>query len=227
MSRISRSAVLGVVLAGGLSRRYGTDKAFARLGDASLVRRAARSLEPVVARVVVVANDVEGHEAEGLPVRSDLVPGIGPLGGLHTAVSWAVEDGYRGVVVVATDMPFVPSGLLEALVDRLGTEMAVVPESRSPRGFEPLCAAYDVACLPAIECAIDREDRAVVSFFDDVHVGRLDLAVVSRHGDPETIFFNVNRPEDRARAAELLARPRVSGTRADRASRISEEEKTT
>lgn len=224
MSRSSRASVLGAVLAGGLSRRFGTDKAFARLGDASLVRRAARSLAPAVARVVVVANDVEGHEAEGLPVRSDLVPGIGPLGGLHTAVSWALEDRYRGVVVVATDMPFVPSSLLEVLVDRLGPGMAVVPESRSPRGFEPLCAAYDVACLPAIQSAIDREDRAVISFFDDVRVERLDLADVSRHGDPETIFFNVNRPEDRARAAELLARLQACGTGADRASRISEEE---
>lgn len=84
-----RSDVLGVVLAGGQSLRYGSDKAFAMLGGVSLVRRSARALEPATGRVVLVANETEKHEAAGLPVRPDLVPGVGALGGVHTAVAWA------------------------------------------------------------------------------------------------------------------------------------------
>ncbi|MBT8477816.1 MAG: NTP transferase domain-containing protein, partial [Gemmatimonadetes bacterium] len=82
-----RRQLLGVVLAGGRSTRYGSDKAFAELGGTSLVRRAARTLRPEAGRVVVVANDVEKHRSEDLPVRPDRVAGIGPLGGLHTAVA--------------------------------------------------------------------------------------------------------------------------------------------
>lgn len=205
MTPVPRSSILGVILAGGRSLRFGSDKAFANLGGVSLVSRAARSLDPVAARVVVVANDVKRHEVEGVAVRPDLIPGIGPLGGLHTAVSWAAEEGLQSAVVLATDMPFVPSALLLDLTGKLGPGVAVVPESRSPRGCEPLCAAYDVACLPAIEAAIERGDRAVVSFFADVDVRCLDLSVVSSHGDPDVIFFNVNRPEDRNLADELLA----------------------
>jgi len=205
MSATSRSEILGVVLAGGRSMRYGSDKAFADLGGISLARRAARTLETVAGRVVVVANDVERHAPAGLPVRPDLIPGIGPLGGLHTAVAWSAEERLRGVIVLATDMPFVPASLVEALTEDLDPGIAVVPASRGPRGLEPLCAAYGVGCLPAIEAAIERGDRAVVSFFPDVDVRLMDLAVVSTHGDPDTIFFNVNRPEDHLRADELLA----------------------
>jgi molybdopterin-guanine dinucleotide biosynthesis protein A len=199
------AALLGVVLAGGRSTRYGSDKAFADLGGIPLVERAVRTLGPVARRVVVVANDVSGHAAAAWTVRPDLVPGIGPLGGLHTAVAWAVEEGFGGVVVLATDMPFVPSSLLEELAARLERGGAVVPASRGRRGFEPLCAAYHVDCLAAIEAAIERGDRAVISFFPQVDTRIVDLADVASHGDPDTMFFNVNRPEDYLRADELLA----------------------
>ena len=204
MSGASRSAILGAVLAGGRSLRFGSDKAFAELGGLSLARRAARALETVADRVVVVANDIERHEPTGLPVRPDLVAGIGPLGGLLTAVSWAAEEHLRGVAVLATDMPLVPPSLLAMLTGKLDPGVAVVPASRGPRGFEPLCAAYDVGCLPAIEAAIRRGGRAVVSFFPDVDVRLVDLSAVASCGDPDRIFFNVNRPEDQLRADELL-----------------------
>jgi molybdopterin-guanine dinucleotide biosynthesis protein A len=223
MITVPRSAILGVILAGGRSRRFGSDKAFANVGGVSLVRRAARSLDPAAGRVVVVANDVEKHELEGLSVRPDLIPGVGPLGGLHTAVSWVAEEDLRGVLVLATDMPFVPPRLLQALAARLGPGVAVVPKSRSRRGFEPLCAAYDVACLPAIEAAIERGDRAVVSFFADVEVRYLDLAEVSSHGDPDAMFFNVNRPEDERRADELVAGRHAVDTGTGQGTRTPEE----
>ena len=221
MNGDARSDILGVVLAGGRSRRYGSDKAFAELGGVSLVHRAARTLLPLAGRVVVVANDLDRHSLEGKPVRPDLVSGIGPLGGLHTAIAWAAEEGLRGAVVLATDMPFVPTPLLEDLVSRLDLDAAVVPASHGPRGFEPLCAAYDVGCLPAIEAAIERGDRAVISFFPAVDLRILELARVSSYGDPDTMFFNVNRPEDHLRADALLATLRAEEPEPD--TRILEE----
>lgn len=210
MSGGPRSDILGVVLAGGRSRRYGSDKAFAELGGVSLVQRTVRTLRPLAARVVVVANDLDRHSAVEQTVRPDLVCGIGPLGGLHTAVAWAAEEGMRGAVVLATDMPFVPTPLLEDLVGALEPGAAVVPASRGPRGFEPLCAAYDVGCLRAIEAAIEKGDRAVISFFPAVDLRIVKLARVSSYGDPDTMFFNVNRPEDHVRADALLAALRAA-----------------
>jgi molybdopterin-guanine dinucleotide biosynthesis protein A len=223
MSGGPRSDILGVVLAGGRSRRYGSDKAFAELGGVSLVDRAAQTLLPLADRVVVVANDLDRHSLTGKPVRPDLVSGIGPLGGLHTAVAWAAEEGMSGAVVLATDMPFVPTALLEDLVGKLERGAAVVPTSNGPRGFEPLCAAYDVGCLPPIEEAIERGDRAVISFFPAVDLRIVELARVSSHGDPDTMLFNVNRPEDYLRAAALLATLRAAEPGSDADVRIPEE----
>ena len=196
---------LGAVLAGGQSRRFGRDKAFADLGGSALVKRAERALGPAVARVVVIANDVTAHGAVGRDVRADIIPGIGPLGGLHAAVAWASEQGLEGAAVLATDMPFVPASLFAALADRLGTFDAAVPESRGPRGFEPLCGLYRTSCLGEIEAAIRRGDRSVVSFFPDIAVSVLPLSDVERHGDAERMFFNVNRPQDHVHADRLLA----------------------
>jgi len=197
--------LLGAVLAGGRSSRYGSNKAFAEFGGQSLVERAVRTLEPVAAAVGIIAND-PGDYPEEIPLRPDLVPGLGPLGGLQSALAWADDEGLDGALVLATDMPFVPVALVAALAGRVEARAAVVPASTGPRGLEPLCAAYHVGCLEAVTAAIDRGERAMISFFPEVRVRVLDLGVVSSFGDPDTIFFNVNRPVDRDRADAWLAR---------------------
>jgi molybdopterin-guanine dinucleotide biosynthesis protein A len=195
---------LGVVLAGGGNRRYGSHKALASVAGVRLVDRVTAALGSTVDRVVLVANEIDAYSPIGLPVRPDARPGTGVLGGILTGVSWAAEDGLDLAVVVACDMPFLPASLLKELVERGGSEWITIPASDGPRGMEPLCAAYGVGCLPAIEAALDRGDRAVVSFLRDVAVRRLELEAVRRHGDPAHIFLNVNRPEDRERAERLL-----------------------
>lgn len=197
--------VFGAVLAGGRSRRFGSDKALAELGGESLLERAVHKLERVAARVGIVANE-SATRAGSVAVRPDEIPEIGPLGGLYTALGWAVEEGTEGVIVLATDMPFVPVGLLVALAEGLDAGTAVVPASRGPRGLEPLCAAYHVDCLDAVTDAVERGERAVISFFPAVRVRVLEPRLVSTFGDPEEIFFNVNRPADQERARELLGR---------------------
>ena len=214
--------LLGAVLAGGRSSRYGSNKALADLGGLSLVERAVRTLEPVAATVGIIAND-SGVYPDEVPVRPDLVPDLGPLGGLHSALTWAGDEGLDGVVVLATDMPFVPVALVAALAGRVEARAAVVPASTGPRGLEPLCAAYHVACLEAVTAAIDRGDRAMISFFPEIRVRVLDLGVVSAFGDPDMIFFNVNRPGDRHRADAWLARG-GQPERGTRSTRGSEEE---
>ena len=197
--------VLGALLAGGRSRRFGSNKAFARVGGLELVHRAAGSLAPVTGTVVLIADDAGSYSDEGFEIRPDRVPGVGALGGIATAVAWAREEELRGAVVLACDMPFVPTALLAELARRLREDNAVLPASSGPRGLEPLCAAYGVECLGAIDAAIARGDRPVISFLPDIQVELLEAGDVATFGDPETMFFNVNRPVDRTRAEQLLA----------------------
>ena len=198
--------ILGAILAGGESRRYGGEpKALKAIGGNAIIERAIAAMREAVDRIVLVANDRSLYEPLGLPIRSDVIPGVGVLGGLLTALAWAEEDGCIGALVAACDMPFLSAGLLARLTEEATSEVVVAPASESRRGLEPLCAFYGVGCRPAIENALDRGDRHIVSFFPDVEVRSVPLDVVKRFGDPELLFLNVNTPDDMARARAALA----------------------
>lgn len=137
----------------------------------------------------------------GSRVTADVEPGLGALGGILTAVEAAAP-----VLCVAWDMPFVPAGLLRELAAGLADADAVLPESDSRRGLEPLCAAYGPACGRAIRAAVARGDRRAIGFHGDVRVVRLPRERVLQYGDPGVVFFNVNTPSDLERA-EALCRP--------------------
>jgi len=201
----SRESVMGVILAGGANRRYGSHKALARIGDRTILDRTVEVLSPVVDSVGIVANEPEPYLHAGLPVRPDLRPGLGVLGGILTAVRWASEQGAASAIVLGCDMPFLPSSLIGRIAREATRDLVVLPASEGPRGFEPLCAAYGTATAGAIELALERGDRAIVSFFGDVDLRILDFDEVRSFGDPARMFWNVNRPEDRTHAERMAA----------------------
>jgi len=193
-----------VLLAGGRSTRYGAPKALAEVGGRTILSRALETLDDAVGDAVIVANDPEPYAGTGRRIRPDVRPGTGVLGGILTAVGWAAELGREAALVLACDMPFVAAPLLERLVAEAAPVRVSIAASDGPRGLEPLCAVYGVECAGPIVRALDRGERAIISFFDDVEVRRLPLEEVRRYGDPKRLFFNVNRPGER-RAAERLA----------------------
>jgi molybdopterin-guanine dinucleotide biosynthesis protein A len=202
--------VLGVILAGGANRRYGgRPKALEPVGGVRIADRVIEAMSPAVGRVVLVTNDPEAFGPLGLEMRPDLQAGLGALGGIYTAVCWAEEEGCRGALVAACDMPFLSTALLQRLVERARSDEVVAPESDSRRGLEPLCAFYGAGCRAAIEAALDRGDRHVVSFFREVRLRKLPRAAIEGFGDPKLLFLNVNSPEDRERAEAAIRRARI------------------
>jgi molybdopterin-guanine dinucleotide biosynthesis protein A len=196
--------ILAVLLAGGQNRRFGSHKALAPVGGVPMIERSLSTLDRVCPEAVIIANDFEPYEHTGRRIRPDKRPGMGALGGILSALHWAADEGCEGALVLACDMPFVPPELLAELVRRAEHTGVTVAESDGPRGVEPLCAVYGTDCLSHIEQALDRDERAVVSFFSEVPVQVLDRAKVGEFGRPERMFFNVNRPDERNLAEELL-----------------------
>lgn len=193
----------GAILAGGQASRYGgRPKGLEPVGGRPIVARVAEALRLATGRApLLVANDPGAADwLPGLRVEADLEPGLGALGGLHTAVVRAPAP----VLCVAWDMPFVPAGLLTALADYLllGFD-ACLPASTGPRGFEPLCAAYGPGCAGPIAEALARGQREMVSFHPAIKLGILPAAQVRQWGAPETLFLNVNSPVDQQKADAL------------------------
>jgi molybdopterin-guanine dinucleotide biosynthesis protein A len=197
------STVTGVILAGGRASRFGGPKGLAEVGGARILDRVAAALGEVADALLLIANDpTAAGWLPGVRVAGDVVTNRGALGGVHAALHHA-----RGAaLVVAWDMPFVPAALLAELraMGDAGAP-AATPESRSPRGVEPLCAYYGAACLAAAEQRLRDvpEGRHVCpsTLLADVGAARLPLArVTSVYGDPDILFMNVNTPDDLARA---------------------------
>jgi molybdopterin-guanine dinucleotide biosynthesis protein A len=203
---------LGVILAGGTSARFGSPKALARLGGRAVAERVRDALAAVIPDPVAIANDPRAVAGLGVPVRPDLVPGGGPLSGLHAGLRWAEERGRRGILCVACDMPFLSVRLLEAILARSRASGAdgVVPESGSRHGFEPLCAWYGIPALAEIEARLRRGPAPVGDLRDALALEILPLADVRACGDPDTLFLNVNRMAD-LRRAEAIHRRGESG----------------
>ena len=202
-------ATLGVVLAGGGSRRFGSPKAGAELQGRSLMDHALDRLEAAgVAKVGIVAShtgSVPGWEpVRSVEVRRDGAPDLGPLEGLRVALAWARELDLAGVLVLPVDLPLVSPGLLRHLVaERAPGWQAVVPQSDGPRGYEPLCAWYSADLLEAVNTAMAEGAHAPAHLLERVSCHRVPLAVVARFGDPEIQFLNVNRPDALERAREM------------------------
>ena len=188
----------GVILAGGQATRYGgLPKGLERVRGVRIVDRVRSALEPAVDDLLLIANDPGACEwVPGVRCESDVLRDVGSIAGIHAALVHAGGP----VLVVAWDMPFVPTALLRALRAAGETADAAVPESDSRRGLEPLCAFYGPACVPAIEQRVASGDRRVVAFYDDVRLARVPAVDVAAFGDPALLFMNINTPEERVLA---------------------------
>jgi molybdopterin-guanine dinucleotide biosynthesis protein A len=193
-------AVVGLALAGGESRRMGRDKAFLPWAGEDLLGHTLARLRAVVSEVRIVSGPEARHAERGVPVDTDA--GTGALAGVLAGLSAARG---RAGLVLAVDLPLVPSALLARLLERAHGVDAVVPIS--PRGEEPLCALYGPACLEPIRRRTERGDLRMTAFWPDVRVRRLEPGEIADLGDPELLFLNVNTPPDfeRARAASASA----------------------
>lgn len=99
--------VLGAIIAGGRSSRFGSDKALATIDGRALIDRVADAVEPQVDALIVVGRTHPGLEA--VPDRP--APDLGPLGGIAAALHHACAEGFTHVLTVPCDTPFVPGDL--------------------------------------------------------------------------------------------------------------------
>jgi molybdenum cofactor guanylyltransferase len=199
------------VLAGGQSRRMGTDKALLPLveGGAPMLGIVLERLSAVADDVVVVANDQARYAALGARVVPDLRRDVGALGGIQAAIT---ASAHEHCLVVACDMPFLSLPLLRRMADEPRDYDVLVPlipgESRQRSDglvFQTLHAIYSKRCLRFIETRIEEGNKQVVGFFADVQVRTLDLAEITRWDPDLRSFFNANTPQALRAAAEVRA----------------------
>lgn len=197
--------VAGVILAGGQARRLGGgDKPLKLLGGQTMLSRVIERLRPQVGPIVLNANGDPARFADfGLPVAPDPIEGFaGPLAGILAGLCWAGRNapGCRWIATIAGDTPFFPNALIERLIGEAGDGKTIALAASNGRvhpvfGLWPVALAKDLRMF-----LIEEENRKVLAWVD--RHPRVDVGFeIGDNGDP---FFNVNTPEDLARAEAVV-----------------------
>jgi molybdopterin-guanine dinucleotide biosynthesis protein A len=189
----------GFLLAGGMSTRMGTDKAFLIFDGQTLLDRALIVMQTVCKRMMIVGDPAKFANYDAGAVIADIFPGCGPLAGIHSALVHSVAELN---LVLAVDMPFVTAELLLFLfaVAEKNAAVVTVPRVTVPRandGLQPLCAVYRRDFAAAAERALRAGNYKIDALFSSVSTDVIETAKLAAAGFSARNFFNVNTPQDR------------------------------
>jgi len=192
--------VVGVVIAGGQSRRMGSDKGQRLLAGRSLAAHALDRLRGQVEQVIVNANgEAATYAALGVPVVADTIAGhLGPLAGMLAGLRWAADNasGTTHIATVPVDVPLFPHDLVGRLAEAIGpgTRVCFVETSRGP---QPVFALIEIGLADALDRAIRTGARGVIAWL-------LSQPHAAVRFETDAAFTNVNTPDDLSRVEALL-----------------------
>jgi len=185
--------VLGVILVGGASRRYGQDKAMAQLGGIPMVQRVAAQ---VAGQVSMLTASGTGRPGLNLPVIPDAVPHGGPLPALLSILTWADENKLDLVATFSCDTPFLPAELVTRLRGALKPDRDCAVALHGGAAH-PTCALWRAAALAKNQAAFDAGTRSLHGALWHLKTCAADFSDLGEGpgGDP---FFNINSQSEMA-----------------------------
>lgn len=190
-----------IILAGGRSQRLGRTKALETIDGKSVIEHVIERLSPQAAQIIIVTSQEQFNlrvacEAE---VLVDIYPDKGPLGGIYTGL---VAARFPRSIVVACDMPFLNTRLLNYMVELSRDFDVVVPRLENGK-VEPLHAIYSKSCLGIIESQLEGGRLETYALLDIASVRYVEQAECQRF-DPKLLsFFNINYQSDLDQAIKL------------------------
>ncbi|MBC8136462.1 MAG: molybdenum cofactor guanylyltransferase [Fibrella sp.] len=185
----NKSSIIVAILAGGKSSRMGTDKASLVTEGETLLARTARLAQAVSDLPPLIVGRDKPDDWKNLPARfiPDDMPGIGPVGGIRTAIWYA---GLRSTLALSCDLPALTESALIWLCEQPRGELGVV--ARNGEQLEPLFAIYSPMCLKLLITNINAGKRSLHAL---VHTGGEGFAFADVPSGVASALANVNTPE--------------------------------
>jgi len=195
---------LGLVLAGGLARRMGGgDKAFLKIGGQTILQRSLARFQPQCTSIVLNANgDPKRFEDYPFPVVADDIPDFaGPLAGILAGLDWTAKNKpeIEWIASVPGDCPFVPRDLVSKLHAARIAENQKLACAKSGDWRHPVVGVWPVSLRADLRHALMDEGLHKI----EVWTRRHGVAIAEWPDKPVDPFFNVNTPEDLAKAEAL------------------------
>jgi molybdopterin-guanine dinucleotide biosynthesis protein A len=183
--------VAGVILAGGKSSRFGSNKALAALQGKPMISHAVETLETLFTEHLLVTNSPEEYVFTGWNTTRDIYPGAGPLAGIHAALAQVKSD---RIFVAGCDMPFLNPAVIRFICTQYKDADVVIPETEN--GLEPLHALYHKNCLVPVAADLQAGQRRLQHFFSRIKTVIIPWQEIAAVDPNQASFRNINYQHD-------------------------------
>ena len=194
--------VLGVVLAGGKSQRFGEDKSQVKLGDKILIDYILSEIIDEFNEVLIVSNNsINFKKSKKISLIPDFKKDLGPLGGVLTAMKWVRDNNkdYQWISTFPVDTPFFKNQILKDFLQNINQEEDKLFFIKSNNTRHNIFGIWSIDLIDKLEEDLIRGERKVEFWANSVGVKNIEMEFDNK--DP---FFNINTKEDLKKAIEIL-----------------------
>ena len=199
---MDHSNILGVVLAGGKSQRFGEDKCQARLGDRLLIDYILSEIIDEFKEVLLISNNkIKYNNSNKISLVEDTKMGLGPLGGILTAMKWIRQNNknYKWISTFPSDTPFFKKKILNNFLEEIKDYEGKLFFINSNDTRHNIFGLWSIDLLDRLEKDLDNGERKVEMWSNKIGVKSINMKFEST--DP---FFNINTKEDLIKAEKYL-----------------------
>ena len=194
--------ILGVVLAGGKSQRFGQDKSQVKLQNKLLINYILEEIVDEFKEVLIIANEqIKFMQSQNISVTKDFKSGVGPLGGVLTAMKWIKENNkhYKWISTFPSDTPFFTKKELKYFYKKIEINESKLFFIKSKDTRHNIFGLWSVSLIEKLEADIMKGERKVEIWADSIGVKTVNIDY--KKPDP---FFNINTKEDLEEAVKEI-----------------------
>tara|TARA_B100001094_G_scaffold252310_1_gene250315 strand:- start:559 stop:1158 length:600 start_codon:yes stop_codon:yes gene_type:complete len=194
--------ILGTVLAGGKSQRFGADKSQVKLGNKLLIDYILSEIIDEFNEVLVVSNNqINFESSEKISLIKDFKQDLGPLGGVLTAMKWIKDKNknYQWISTFPADTPFFKNEILKDFLKSINQDDGKLFFIKSNNTRHNIFGLWSVDLMDRLEKDLDKGERKVEVWANSIGVKNINM-----NFENEDPFFNINTKEDLEKAIENL-----------------------
>ena len=194
--------ILGAVLAGGKSQRFGEDKSQVKLGDKLLIDYILLEIIEEFKEILVVSNSlIDFRKSEKITVIEDIKKNLGPLGGVLTAMKWIKDNNkdYKWISTFPADTPFFKRSILQKFLQDIQPEESKLFFIKSNNTRHNIFGIWSIDLMDKLEEDLNKGERKVELWANSIGVKTINIEF--QNEDP---FFNINTKEDLEKAKDRL-----------------------
>ena len=196
--KMDHSKILGTVLAGGKSQRFGEDKSQVKLGDKLLIDYVLSEIIDEFKELLIISNNpIEFRKSEKIIVIKDFKKDLGPLGGVLTAMKWIKDNNrdYQWISTFPTDTPFFKNQILKYFFDKIKPQESKLFFIKSNNTRHNIFGLWSIDLMDKLEEDLEKGYRKVEDWANSVGVNIIKMEFGKK--DP---FFNINTKKDLKKA---------------------------